>query len=104
MATMASILPLRREVENPDPIAWVRVARDFLLLAMNQLINVAAKSRYMYGGMASVSPVDVVAAATGNTGTSSTPSAGTRPCAARWASCTSAAGTGCRSLPRPRRG
>jgi O-antigen ligase len=34
MATMASILPLRREVENPDPIAWVRVARDFLLLAI----------------------------------------------------------------------
>lgn len=27
---------------------------DFLLLAMNQLINIAAKSRYMYGGTVSV--------------------------------------------------
>ncbi len=28
----------------------VHIRMDFLLLAMNQLINVAAKSRYMYGG------------------------------------------------------
>src|SRR5438552_234054 len=28
----------------------VRSRMDFLLLAMNQLVNVAAKSRYMYGG------------------------------------------------------
>jgi pyruvate/2-oxoglutarate/acetoin dehydrogenase E1 component len=30
------------------------IRMDFLLLAMNQLINVAAKSRYMYGGRVSV--------------------------------------------------
>ena len=28
----------------------VHIRMDFLLLAMNQLINIAAKSRYMYGG------------------------------------------------------
>src|SRR5205809_6514155 len=28
----------------------VHIRMDFLLLAMNQLLNVAAKSRYMYGG------------------------------------------------------
>src|SRR5260370_8752618 len=28
----------------------VPIRMDFLMLAMNQLINVAAKSRYMYGG------------------------------------------------------
>lgn len=28
----------------------VHIRMDFLLLAMNQLVNVAAKSRYMYGG------------------------------------------------------
>src|SRR5207249_8888558 len=28
----------------------VHIRMDFLLLAMNQLINLAAKSRYMYGG------------------------------------------------------
>lgn len=32
----------------------VHIRMDFLLLAMNQLVNVAAKSRYMYGGKASV--------------------------------------------------
>jgi pyruvate/2-oxoglutarate/acetoin dehydrogenase E1 component len=32
----------------------VHIRMDFLLLAMNQLINVAAKSRYMYGGRVSV--------------------------------------------------
>jgi pyruvate/2-oxoglutarate/acetoin dehydrogenase E1 component len=32
----------------------VHIRMDFLMLAMNQLINVAAKSRYMYGGRASV--------------------------------------------------
>jgi pyruvate/2-oxoglutarate/acetoin dehydrogenase E1 component len=32
----------------------VHIRMDFLLLAMNQLINVAAKSRYMYGGAVSV--------------------------------------------------
>src|SRR5215468_208339 len=32
----------------------VHVHMDFLLLAMNQLVNVAAKSRYMYGGKVSV--------------------------------------------------
>ena len=28
----------------------VHIRMDFLLLAMNQLVNIAAKSRYMYGG------------------------------------------------------
>jgi pyruvate/2-oxoglutarate/acetoin dehydrogenase E1 component len=32
----------------------VHIRMDFVLLAMNQLINVAAKSRYMYGGRVSV--------------------------------------------------
>jgi pyruvate/2-oxoglutarate/acetoin dehydrogenase E1 component len=32
----------------------VHIRMDFLLLAMNQLINVAAKSRYMYGGKVSI--------------------------------------------------
>ncbi len=32
----------------------VHIRMDFLLLAMNQLINVAAKSRYMYGGQVSI--------------------------------------------------
>lgn len=32
----------------------VHIRMDFLLLAMNQLINIAAKSRYMYGGQVSV--------------------------------------------------
>src|SRR5262245_31340201 len=32
----------------------VHIRMDFLMLAMNQLINVAAKSRYMYGGNVSV--------------------------------------------------
>jgi pyruvate/2-oxoglutarate/acetoin dehydrogenase E1 component len=32
----------------------VHIRMDFLLLAMNQLVNVAAKSRYMYGGQAHV--------------------------------------------------
>jgi pyruvate/2-oxoglutarate/acetoin dehydrogenase E1 component len=32
----------------------VHIRMDFLLLAMNQLINIAAKSRYMYGGAVSV--------------------------------------------------
>ncbi len=32
----------------------VHIRMDFLLLAMNQLINMAAKSRYMYGGSVSV--------------------------------------------------
>src|SRR5438067_1863066 len=32
----------------------VHIRMDFLMLAMNQLINVAAKSRYMYGGQVSV--------------------------------------------------
>ena len=32
----------------------VHIRMDFLLLAMNQIVNVAAKSRYMYGGRASV--------------------------------------------------
>jgi pyruvate/2-oxoglutarate/acetoin dehydrogenase E1 component len=32
----------------------VHIRMDFLLLAMNQLINVAAKSRYMYGGQVHV--------------------------------------------------
>src|SRR5271165_2468482 len=32
----------------------VHIRMDFLMLAMNQLINVAAKNRYMYGGKASV--------------------------------------------------
>jgi pyruvate dehydrogenase E1 component beta subunit len=30
------------------------IRMDFLLLAMNQLVNIAAKSRYMYGGQVSV--------------------------------------------------
>jgi pyruvate/2-oxoglutarate/acetoin dehydrogenase E1 component len=30
----------------------VHIRMDFLMLAMNQLVNVAAKSRYMYGGQA----------------------------------------------------
>lgn len=32
----------------------VHIRMDFLLLAMNQLINVAAKARYMYGGSVTV--------------------------------------------------
>src|ERR1044071_1756766 len=32
----------------------VHIRMDFLLLAMNQLVNVAAKSRYMYGNQVSV--------------------------------------------------
>jgi pyruvate/2-oxoglutarate/acetoin dehydrogenase E1 component len=32
----------------------VHIRMDFLMLAMNQLINIAAKYRYMYGGAASV--------------------------------------------------
>jgi len=32
----------------------VHIRMDFLLLAMNQLVNVAAKCRYMYGGQVSV--------------------------------------------------
>lgn len=32
----------------------IHIRMDFLLLAMNQLINIAAKSSYMYGGMVSV--------------------------------------------------
>jgi pyruvate/2-oxoglutarate/acetoin dehydrogenase E1 component len=32
----------------------VHIRMDFLMLAMNQLVNVAAKTRYMYGGRAEV--------------------------------------------------
>src|SRR6516164_430536 len=32
----------------------VHIRMDFLMLAMNQLVNVAAKSRYMYGGQVSL--------------------------------------------------
>src|SRR3954451_15418613 len=32
----------------------VHIRMDFLMLAMNQLVNVAAKTRYMYGGRVSV--------------------------------------------------
>jgi pyruvate/2-oxoglutarate/acetoin dehydrogenase E1 component len=32
----------------------VHIRMDFLMLAMNQLVNVAAKSRYMYGGQISL--------------------------------------------------
>ncbi len=32
----------------------VHIRMDFLLLAMNQLVNIAAKSRYMFGGQVSV--------------------------------------------------
>src|SRR5262245_63023047 len=32
----------------------VHIRMDFLMLAMNQLVNVAAKARYMYGGRVSV--------------------------------------------------
>jgi len=32
----------------------VHIRMDFVLLAMNQIINIAAKSRYMYGGSVSV--------------------------------------------------
>lgn len=32
----------------------VHIRMDFLMLAMNQLINVAAKSRYMYGGQVNI--------------------------------------------------
>lgn len=32
----------------------IHIRMDFLLLAINQLVNVAAKTRYMYGGKASV--------------------------------------------------
>src|SRR4051794_31447871 len=35
----------------------VHIRMDFLLLAMNQLVNVAANSRYMYGGRGNVPPV-----------------------------------------------
>jgi len=33
---------------------YVHIRMDFLLLCMNQLINIAAKARYMYGGAVSV--------------------------------------------------
>lgn len=36
----------------------VHIRMDFLLLAMNQLVNIAAKSRYMYGGAVNV-PITV---------------------------------------------
>src|SRR5437773_2961998 len=32
----------------------IHIRMDFLMLAMNQLVNVAAKSRYMYGGQTRV--------------------------------------------------
>lgn len=32
----------------------VHIRMDFLMLAMNQLVNIAAKSRYMYGGQVNV--------------------------------------------------
>jgi len=32
----------------------IHIRMDFLMLAMNQIVNVAAKSRYMYGGAVSV--------------------------------------------------
>src|SRR6476660_6866300 len=32
----------------------VHIRMDFLMLAMNQLINIAAKSRYMYGGQVQI--------------------------------------------------
>ena len=32
----------------------IHIRMDFLLLAMNQIVNIAAKARYMYGGEASV--------------------------------------------------
>jgi pyruvate/2-oxoglutarate/acetoin dehydrogenase E1 component len=32
----------------------IHIRMDFLLLAMNQIVNIAAKSRYMYGGAVSV--------------------------------------------------
>jgi len=32
----------------------IHIRMDFLMLAMNQLVNVAAKSRYMYGGQVHV--------------------------------------------------
>ena len=32
----------------------VHIRMDFMLLAMNQLVNIAAKSRYMYGGQVHV--------------------------------------------------
>jgi pyruvate/2-oxoglutarate/acetoin dehydrogenase E1 component len=32
----------------------VHIRMDFLMLAMNQIVNIAAKSRYMYGGQVSV--------------------------------------------------
>src|SRR5206468_5912856 len=35
----------------------VHIRMDFLMLAMNQLINIAAKSRYMYGGQVKVPTV-----------------------------------------------
>src|SRR5207253_3966055 len=35
----------------------VHIRMDFLMLAMNQLVNVAAKARYMYGGRVSLSVV-----------------------------------------------
>src|SRR5678809_960870 len=34
----------------------VHIRMDFLMLAMNQLINIAAKSRYMYGCLLYTSP------------------------------------------------
>lgn len=33
---------------------YVHIRMDFLMLCMNQLINIAAKARYMYGGQVSV--------------------------------------------------
>src|SRR5258706_7127714 len=32
----------------------VHIRMDFLMLAMNQLVNIAAKSRYMYGGQVQI--------------------------------------------------
>src|SRR2546427_5649078 len=32
----------------------VHIRMDFVLIAMNQIVNIAAKSRYMYGGAVSV--------------------------------------------------
>jgi O-Antigen ligase len=40
-AALASVLPLQREFEEPDAAGWVRIARDFLLLAI-PLIPVGA--------------------------------------------------------------
>lgn len=42
-AAMAGLRPMQ-----------VHIRMDFVILAMNQLVNIAAKSRYMYGGAVSV--------------------------------------------------